>query len=127
MAEAIAGEVKRKGGASQLIRLELYTFAVDRALRRTMAVFMRLARIIIVIARQSACPTQASIGNVLWSRSLNYAERGPMQPFLQRGNSGWIGDFPARCAIGHIEGVDRRALLGADPRKRDRHAFRSKG
>src|SRR2546430_3831783 len=46
-----------------------------------------------------------------------------MQPFLQCGNSRWIVDFPARSAIGHIESIDRCALLGTDSRKRDRHAF----
>src|SRR5436190_21914563 len=54
---------------------------------------------------------------------LDGAERGPMQPLLQGGNSGGVADFPARSAIGHIESIDRRALLGTDTRKGDRHAF----
>src|SRR6267143_3804078 len=53
--------------------------------------------------------------------TLERAEGSPMQPFLQGCNAGWICDFPVRDAIGHVEGVDRRAFLGTDTRESDGH------
>ena len=55
-----------------------------------------------------------------------YARKGRLlQPFLQCGRCALRDRLilvPA-SRVGHIEGIDRRAFLGADARERDRNAF----
>ena len=46
-----------------------------------------------------------------------------LQSLEKGGDPRRIGDLRARPAIGHIEGVDRRAFLGADARESDRNVF----